>query len=103
MLGSLALVLGLILAAAWALRRFGRLGSATGGVLRVRAGLPLGGRERIVLIEAGGKHLLLGVAPGRVQILHVFETPVTPASNPVPEVGGFGRRLSAVLRGEAKP
>ena len=97
MLSSLFVVLALIGAAAWLLRRMARAGAGAGGVLRIRAGLHLGGRERLVLVEAGGKHLLLGVAPGRVQTLHVFDAP--PVEIPAEEPSGFARRLNAALRG----
>ena len=37
------------------------------------ASVGLGQRERAVLLEAGEQHILLGVAPGQVQKLHVFD------------------------------
>lgn len=73
---GLGAVLALIGAAAWASRRFGRLPFGAGQGLRVLGGLSVGTRERVVLIEVGGTQLLVGVAPGRVQALHVLETPL---------------------------
>lgn len=75
MLLGLVLVLGLMAAAVWLLRRYTPLQRGEGG-LKIVAGLTLGARERLVLVEVEGTRLLLGVAPGRVQTLHVFpETP----------------------------
>lgn len=72
MLLGLGLVLALILGAAWLLRRFAPLRGIGGEVIRLRGGLALGARERLVLVEVDNVRLLVGVAPGRVQTLYVF-------------------------------
>ncbi len=71
---SLLLVVGAIFALAWILRRVQNLRPKGSGALRLHSGLSVGNRERVLWIEAGGKHLLIGVAPGRVSTLHVFDT-----------------------------
>jgi flagellar protein FliO/FliZ len=73
---GLALVLGLIVGLAWLLRRTGGVGQHLGGQLRVLGGLSVGQRERVVLVQVGKTQLLLGVAPGRVQTLHVLDQPL---------------------------
>ena len=70
---GLMFVLLLIIAAAWFTKRFTGFGSAQAGQLKVLSGVSLGSREKAVLIRAGKRHLLLGVAPGRVETLHTFE------------------------------
>ena len=70
------LVLVLIGIAAWFLRRYMAV-RGNGGLISIRGGLALGSRERIVLVEVRGMHLLLGVSPGRVQKLHVFDPAVS--------------------------
>jgi len=63
---SLVLVVGFILAAAWVVRRM-PLGIGRGtGPLKVLAALPLGPRERLVLVEARGEELLIAVSPAGV-------------------------------------
>jgi flagellar protein FliO/FliZ len=64
---SLALVVALIVLAAWALRRspLGAFARAN-GPLKVVATLPLGPKERLVLVETSGMRLLLGVAPAGI-------------------------------------
>lgn len=63
---SLALVLGFIFAAAWVVRRM-PLGVGRGnGPLKVLAALPLGPKERLVLVEARGEQLLIAVSPAGV-------------------------------------
>jgi flagellar protein FliO/FliZ len=63
---SLVLVVGFIFAAAWVVRRM-PLGLGRGnGPLKVLAALPLGPRERLVLVEARGEELLIAVSPAGV-------------------------------------
>jgi len=90
LLGSLLLVLALVVGLAWLARRLngGRL--AAGRNLRLVGGLSLGSRERIMVVEVGEVQLVLGVAPGRVQTLHVLDKPLSEA--PAPE--GFAARLA---------
>ncbi len=78
LLGLLA-VLAAIVAAAWVGRRVLRLQPGIDSRLRLVGGLSLGPRERIVLVQAGDTQLLVGVAPGRVQTLHVLDEPLAPA------------------------
>lgn len=79
---SLALVLGLVFLLAWLLRRLrnGRRGGGPG--IDVLADLPLGPKERAVLIQVERVRLLVGVAAGQVRTLHVLPDaePVAPAT-----------------------
>ena len=70
-LGLLA-VMVLIFGLAWAVRRFSFLSSLQGDAntpIRALAQLSVGPKERVVLIEVDGRRLLIGVAPGRVNLL----------------------------------
>ena len=64
---SLAFVIALAWGGLWLLRKFqdgsfGKLNAADGArTLRFERALPVGPRERIVLIEVDGEHMLLGV------------------------------------------
>jgi flagellar protein FliO/FliZ len=73
---SLLLVVALIVLTAWFIRRFSGATLSRNGALRLLAGISVGQRERIVLVQAGEVQLLLGVAPGEVRTLHVFDKPV---------------------------
>ena len=95
---GMLLVLGLILAIAWLLKRSGRFQVGAGGGLRVLGGLSMGSRERVVLIQAGETQLLLGVAPGRVQTLYVLDQPLQPQR--VASGAGFAEQLSRLLTKE---
>jgi flagellar protein FliO/FliZ len=73
---ALALVLALIFGVAWSVRRMRGFGKPQGAALDVIANLPLGQKERAVLIRCGSTQILLGVAPGQVNTLHVLVEPV---------------------------
>jgi len=72
MLLGLGIVLGLIFLCAWVFKRFGGI-QATGQQMKVQSVLNLGTREKAVLVDVQGQRLLLGVAPGRVSLLHSFD------------------------------
>lgn len=73
---GLCAVIAVIYALAWLAKRtnMGALGRDKG--MRVVTVLPLGTREKAVLVDIAGTQMLLGVAPGRVSTLHVFPEPV---------------------------
>ena len=69
---GLALVLALVGALAWLLKRYSGVRGTGSGLIRVIGGAAVGQRERIVLVELGGTWLLVGVAPGQVRTLHTM-------------------------------
>ncbi|MEO8629913.1 MAG: flagellar biosynthetic protein FliO [Betaproteobacteria bacterium] len=76
---ALALVLAAIVLFAWLLRRWVPGYRAPGGLLRVVAGVMIGPRERLVLVELEDTWLLVGVASGGVNILHTMPKPANAA------------------------
>ncbi|MCP4994529.1 MAG: flagellar biosynthetic protein FliO [Gammaproteobacteria bacterium] len=70
---GLLLVLALILGLGWLLKRYGRLPTAGKGGISILGGVSLGTRERAVLLQVENTRILVGVAPGRVETLHVLE------------------------------
>jgi len=98
---GMLLVLGLILAMAWLLKRSGRFQTGAGGGLRILGGLSMGSRERVVLIQAGDTQLLLGVAPGRVQTLHVLDKPLQ--SRDALPAAGFAEQFGRLLNKDKTP
>ncbi len=103
-LTSLILVLGVIFGAAWAFRRYGRLHGMVNDQMRVVAGVSVGQREKVVVLQAGDTQMLLGVAPGRVQTLHVFDRPVIEVEQaPGQNRAGFSDFLKGELKKKVKP
>lgn len=75
LLASLALVLAVIVGLGWLSRRLNRLQPRRARSLQMIDVLPVGARERVALVQVGSTQLVLGLAPGRVQTLHVLDTP----------------------------
>ena len=91
---GLVAVLGLVVALAWALRRYSSLGGSGSGLIRVVSAAAVGQRERVVLVEIGDTWLLLGVAPGQVRALQTLpkaESVSVPAALAVADQGFAGR------------
>jgi len=66
---ALLIVLGILFAAAWGMRRFKLFTQKGQTALEVVQGINIGPKERAVLINVQGRKLLLGVAPGCVNLL----------------------------------
>jgi flagellar protein FliO/FliZ len=98
-LGEVAFALIVVLAAifviAWVVRRMRLVGNRVGGAIDVLADVPLGQKERAVLLKVGNQQILLGVAPGRVNTLHVLAEPIELAK---PPAGGPGDSASNTFR-----
>ena len=98
---SLLLVLGAIFALAWMLRRVQGFRPKAAGALSVRGGLQVGAKERVLWVRAGDTDLLIGVAAGRVQTLHVFDQPLAEeAQQPTQTPPNFAEALRKLMRGE---
>ncbi len=73
---GLLFVLLCIVVLAWLAKRVNRFQATADGSLQVLGGLSMGARERVVLVQVGSTQLLLGVAPGRINMLHQLEQPL---------------------------
>lgn len=83
----LGLIVGLILVSAWFARRSGLINFANNANFKVLASLPLGPKEKAVLVQIGKHYLLLGVAPGSVSSLHTWEENENPLEQAVADAG----------------
>ncbi len=66
---GLVIVIGVIFAAGWLMKKIGPR-TRSSGVVQVVGGASVGPREKVVVVRFGGQTLLLGVAPGQVSLLH---------------------------------
>ncbi|MFO7602901.1 MAG: flagellar biosynthetic protein FliO [Gammaproteobacteria bacterium] len=99
---GLLLVLGVIFALAWVIRRMGQFAAPSNAQVRVLGGISIGQRERVVVIQIAETQLVIGVAPGQVNTLHVFDKPVLlNEGRPAPE--SFAARLQAAIKEKIKP
>ena len=102
MMIGLLVVLGVIIACGALMRRVLRFQTPAGHQLRIVSGISMGTRERLVVVQVGDTQLLLGVAPGRIQTLHVLDKPLGRAEGPGAEIKPFSHHLTELL-GRLKP
>lgn len=76
---GLAVVVLAIVALAWVVKRLNVASFGGNKTMQILSVLPVGTREKVVLVEVGGQQILLGVAPGRVNAVHVFDSAVVEA------------------------
>ncbi|HTY93474.1 MAG TPA: flagellar biosynthetic protein FliO [Steroidobacteraceae bacterium] len=93
---ALCIVLGAIFLCAWLARRMRNIASGRLGVMSVIAEMRLGPKERAVLLQVGATQVLVGVAPGQVNALHVLAEPVAAQAPGVPADAGVS--FGALLR-----
>lgn len=100
MLGALVAVVAAIFALAWILKRAGLKGTPGGAaLLKPVATLPLGTRERLVVVQVADRWLVLGVTAQSIQPLADLE------AKPLPEApaaaAGFRDALAKALKRDA--
>lgn len=76
---GLAVVIALLFACLWVIRRLSAPRGSAASALKVLGAVAVGPRERVVLVGLGEKVLVLGVAPGQVRTLHVLQGDELPA------------------------
>ncbi|MBP1473388.1 flagellar biosynthetic protein FliO [Frateuria sp. MAH-13] len=94
---SLAAVIALIFVAGWMSRRLQARNLPGGRRIRCVESMAVGARERVLLIDADGKRLLVGVGQGGLRTLHVYEGEAPVDANPPapsPVAPNFAQLLS---------
>ena len=93
--GGLLAVIAIIFGCAWIVRRMSGMTGGNTRAIKVVSVMPMGTRERIALVEVGGKQILIGVTPSAIRTLHVFDEPVVSAGEPVSS--DFARKLQGMI------
>ncbi len=78
MLLGLILVMGLMAAAAWALKRLQSVQFRQGGIIKILGSVGVGPQGRIVVIEVGGQWLVVGVTSSRMDVLATLHKKPSP-------------------------
>jgi flagellar protein FliO/FliZ len=94
---ALAVVLALLFASLWLLKRLSAPRGDAAGLMRVVAGTAVGARERVVVVEVGTTWLVLGVAPGRVSALAEIPRANLPPEAQSQQAKDFAGRLRQLL------
>lgn len=98
MLLGLGVVVALLLASLWLIKRLSAPRGPAAG-LKVLGGVAIGSRERLVLVEVGDKVLVLGVTANNINTLHTTDagslaltTPTGSSERREPEFAGWLKR-----------
>lgn len=73
---GLVVVVGLLLATAWLLRRFQNLQQSAPGLIQPVAQMQLGLKERVLLIRIDQENVLVGCTPQGMRALHAWQGPM---------------------------
>ncbi len=101
---GLVIVIICIVALSWLAKRMHKLQSSSEGSLKIIDGINMSARERVVLLQAGNKQILVGVAPGRVDTIHVFDEPIVDidTDSTSSTTGSFSEKLSTMISSSLK-
>ncbi len=94
---NLGLVVAAIVVLTWVFKRFQGIDQNAVGQLKVTASLPLGPKERILVVEVGDEHIVVGATSAGINKLHVLSAPL---QSPSHEQESFGDKLKRSLKGE---
>lgn len=98
---SLTMIVIAIVVVAWLYRRAQGMHGRSDGIIQVLATRPLGPKESVLLVEVGGKQLVLGMTASQIQTLHVLDQPLaSPSRAALPS--GFAERLRVAIKGVRK-
>lgn len=98
---GLVIVLCLIFACLWVMRKTGALPNYSKQNMQVINALSLGMREKLIVVQVGDKQLVLGVTPGRIDKLLVLEgsEQIDQKSNEKKTDGDFAAKLKQLMAG----
>lgn len=75
MITSLLMVLMLIVVSAWVLKKFNLVNKSVAG-MRVISSLPLGHKEKLVVVQVGDEQLLLAVTSQQISLIKQLQSPL---------------------------
>ncbi len=92
--GNLLLIIAVILAGAWLLKKLVKPGMHGSSAIEIVAAQNIGNRERILVVNVGEKQLVVGSTPTSVTTLYVPESPLLRSSE---NNGSFAKKLRESL------
>lgn len=92
---SLIAIVALIFVAGWLSRRLQARTTPGGRRLRCVETMAVGARDRLMIVDADGKRLLIGMGQGGMRTLHVYEgVAPAPEASPSLPIAPFGDVLA---------
>ncbi|MFT5594053.1 MAG: flagellar protein FliO/FliZ [Oceanicoccus sp.] len=91
---ALVAVVALIYAIAWVIRRKQGVQGLSNIPMKTLGVLPMGMKEKIILIEIGGKQILLGMTPSNINTLATFDEPIVDEKMKLPS---FSQKLKDII------
>lgn len=92
---ALMFVLAVIYGLAWLVKRQQGIKGITGLPMRTLAVMPLGHKEKLILVEIGKKQILLGMTPSNINCLTEFDEPVLQVTDKTKQ--DFASKLKAMI------
>lgn len=98
-LAGLAIVIGLMAAAAWVVRQFGVNRLQPRGPVVLVGGVSVGSRERVMVVEVADQWIVIGVAGGSVTALATLPRQATarPTDSGIADSGAFADWLKRTM------
>lgn len=81
---GMIVVIGIIVALAWLVRRMGRMNGLLSGEIKIVSSLSLGTREKLVLVQVGGEQFLLGATAQQINRIARIKLPITAGATSAP-------------------
>lgn len=100
--GSLLMVVAAVVVVGWLYSKSQGVRGTANDAISIVASQALGPKERILLIEVGGKQIVLGMTAQQVQTLHVFDDVVVARREQPAGNSAFADRLRSAIRGVAR-
>ena len=88
-----------IVAISFFLKKMNFSSRSKSAAVRVVTSVPIGVKQRISLIEIGGRQILLGITPGQINTLHVFDQPIIEEEKAVTQKNFMAYLKQAIKQG----
>ncbi len=97
-MAGLIIILLMIFALAWLVKRMGTGSFLSNQHMKIVASVAMGTRERVVVLDVGGKQVLLGITPQNINTLHVFDEPVISESSDDKTESDFAQKIKFFMQ-----
>lgn len=92
----LGLIVGLIVVLGFVARRLSQNNFQSGGAMKIVSSLPLGMKEKLLLVQVGEQQILIGVTPTNISRIESFEGVVVEKESE--GLGDFRLKLQEIMQ-----